>query len=157
MFHFISYKDVRDMLEVVENKEEFEALVKRFFISLRVDDVEVDKMTGKKTKTGQKVYPTIGYMKNIKCTLFGCLVKQFKVDLTDLTLFPTHCKWWTKILEDVKKSGRGTVTHKKELHDEFGEMFMDFAYHLLEVNLKNVSYKYNVPIFRLSRIKTSQT
>jgi hypothetical protein len=37
------------------------------------------------------------------------------------------------LLADVKKAGRGTVTHKKELHHEFGEHFMHFAWHLLEV------------------------
>ena len=137
--HFITYrteteKDNRDMLDVVQNEADFEALVKRFFISVWVDEVVCDKMTGKRSKTGKKVYPTIGYMKNMKCTLFGCFTKQFKVDLTDLAKFPNHYEWWKKILEDVKKSGRGTVTHKKELHHEFGEKFMDFAHHLLEVN-----------------------
>ena len=143
--HFISYKtetekDDRDLSEIVKNDLEFEALVKRFFISLRVDEVEDDKMTGKKSKTGRKVYPTIGYMRNIKCTLLGCFSKQFMIDLTNIVRFPTHYDWWKKILEDVKRSGRGTIKHKKELHHEFGERFMDLAHHLLEVCLVIVKF-----------------
>ena len=136
--HFISYKnetekDDRDLSEIVKNEQEFEALVKRFFVSVRVDEVQVDKMTGKKTRTGRKVYPTIGYMKNIKCTLLGCFSKQFQIDLTDIVKFPNHYDWWKKIVEDVKRSGRGSVRHKQELHHQFGERFMDFAHHVLEV------------------------
>ena len=59
----------------------------------------------------------------------------FKIDLTDVVKFPTHYDWWSKLLAEVKKSGRGTVPHKKELHHEFGERFMDFAWHLLQVGL----------------------
>jgi hypothetical protein len=153
--HFIAYKtetekDDRDLSEIVKNEQEFEALVKRFFISVRVDDVQVDEMTGKRSKTGRKVYPTIGYMKNMKCTLFGSFSKQFQIDLTDLVKFPNHYEWWKKVLEDVKNSGRGTVTHKKELHHEFGERFMHLAHHLLEVYcaLVKTSADFNVLFFR---------
>ena len=151
--HFISYKnetekDDRDLSDIVKNEQEFEALVKRFFISVRVDEVQVDKMTGKKSRTGRKVYPTIGYMKNIKCTLLGCFSKQFQIDLTDIVKFPTHYDWWKKILEDVKRSGRGTVKHKPELHHEFGERFMDLAHHLLEVYLVKFIADFNVLLLR---------
>ena len=50
-------------------------------MGLRVDEIEVDKMTGKKSKTGKQVYPTIGYMRNIKSTLFGCFNKTYKVGI----------------------------------------------------------------------------
>ena len=73
-------KEVRSIEEIIKTSEtEFESLVKKFMFGLRVDEVVVDKMTGKKSKTGKQVYPTIGYMKNIKSTLFSCLTKKYQV------------------------------------------------------------------------------
>ena len=70
----------RSIEEIIRTSEnEFEILVKKFMFGLRVDEVVVDKMTGKKSKTGKLVYPTIGYMKNIKSTLFSCLTKKYQV------------------------------------------------------------------------------
>ena len=73
-------KEERPIEEIIKSSElEFEGLVKKFMYSVRVDEVDVDKMTGKKIKTGRQVYPAIGYMKNIKSTLFGCFNKKYKV------------------------------------------------------------------------------
>ena len=85
--HFNKFKcetenDDRSIEDIIKASEvEFEGLVKKFMIGLRVDELEVDKMTGKKSKTGKQVYPTIGYMRNIKSTLFGCFNKKYKVGI----------------------------------------------------------------------------
>ena len=84
--HFVSYlrdkeKDDRPMDQIVEHPEEFELVVKKFFYSLTVEEVEVSRMTGKKTKTGKQIPPTIGYARNIKSTLFKSFTSKFKVML----------------------------------------------------------------------------
>ena len=72
----------RPVEELIKSSEaEFEGLVKKFMYSLRVDEMNVDKMTGKKSKTGRQVYPVIGYFKNIKSTLFGCFNKKYQVTI----------------------------------------------------------------------------
>ena len=83
--HFSTYltdteKEERSIEDVyAESSEVCEGLVKRFFYSLRIDEVEVDKKTGKKSKTGRQIPPKLGYAKNIKCTLFKSLTSLYKV------------------------------------------------------------------------------
>ena len=140
--HFLTFvkdvkKDGRSIEDIYANsKEDFEDLVKCFFYSLRVEDVDIDKKTGKKTKTGKQISPKIVYAKNIKSTLFKSFTSKYQIDLKDLILFPGHYDWWSKYLGSLKQEGRGTITHKKELEHDFNEKVMELAYHALEA-LKN--------------------
>ena len=68
-----------DLELIAENTEDFENLVKKFFYSLTVDEVEIDAMSGRKLKTGKTIPPTIGYARNIKSTLFKSIASKLKV------------------------------------------------------------------------------
>ena len=85
-------EEERPIEDIIKSSEtEFEGNVKKFLYSLRVDEMTVDKMTGKKSKTGKQVYPAIGYIKNIKSTLFGCFNKKYQVIFPSIFLICLHC------------------------------------------------------------------
>ena len=85
-------EEERPIEDIIKSSEtEFEGNVKKFLYSLRVDEMTVDKMTGKKSKTGRQVYPAIGYIKNIKSTLFGCFNKKYQVIFPSIFSICLHC------------------------------------------------------------------
>ena len=73
-------KDENELSDIVKTPM-FEQYVKNYFFGIRVEEVIQDKKTGKKSKTGLKVLPKMGYSKNIKAVLFGVFMREFKVGL----------------------------------------------------------------------------
>ena len=84
LHHFKTYleeveKVTESIDELVKKPEEFESYVKNYFYGIEVAEVEKDKMSGKLTKTGRMVLPSMGYSKNIKASLFMVFKTDFKV------------------------------------------------------------------------------
>ena len=67
--------------ELMKNPESFEDYVKKYFMGIRVPETVKDKKTGKLTKTGEMVLPTMGYARNIKASLFVLFTKEYKVSI----------------------------------------------------------------------------
>ena len=67
------------MDEIVKDPDKFKNLVKNYFFGIKVPELEKNKKTGKTTKTGKLVLPTMGYAKNIKASLFMVFKTEFKV------------------------------------------------------------------------------
>ena len=67
--------------ELMKNPESFEGYVKNYFMGIRVAETVKDKKTGKLTKTGEMVLPTMGYARNIKASLFVLFTKEYKVSI----------------------------------------------------------------------------
>ena len=84
LLHFQTYLSEIELVtepipEIVKEPERFENLVKNYFFGIEVAEVEKSKKTGKITKTGKMVLPTMGYAKNIKASLFMVFKTELKV------------------------------------------------------------------------------